>query len=198
MLAAWIQSKFCCLGSCEGLAAEFDQGSVQNPATSLSKALYHLLPTLLFCVFWLLLSSRPIENPEQKMDLGNLSAALVSAYLPAAQTNHSPFSSQGLVTEVHRVVQLHRLGWFLQESDGPLQQEPRKNSASPLCSAGHQKQTSMEEQLTVLQWNSLCHSVLMHSYSKTQGRVLWWWEAVKKILLKNSIWQSVLEHKRQC
>lgn len=54
------------------------------------------------------------------MNLGNLSAVHLPTCLLHRQTT-LPFSSQGLVTEIHKVVQLHRQGWFLQGPHGPLQ-----------------------------------------------------------------------------
>lgn len=54
------------------------------------------------------------------MNLGNLSAVHLPTCLLHRQTT-LPFSSQGLVTEIHKVVQLHRRGWFLQGPHGPSQ-----------------------------------------------------------------------------
>lgn len=182
MLAAWVQSKFCCSGSCEDLAAEFDQGSVQNPATSLTKALHHLLPILLFCVFSLPLPSRPIANPEQKMYLGNLSAA----HLPAAQINHSALKFSGACD------------WDSQTSTAA--QAGLVSPGSWWTFAGGAK-----EELCfpcVLSWppEADIHGEAAHCSSvelpmplgfdafvqQNPGKVLWWREPVKKILLKKN------------
>lgn len=178
---------------------------VQSSSKALSNTLHHLwVKIFIISSQCLCFPSSDFPCPpgtaaklEEKMDLYNLS----TAYLPACCKDEPlcPIVLRGLwlrfmtcsgLRMVHKVMLLHKVGWFLQGLDRPLQQKPRRYSASPLRSVGYLKQPSTEEHLTM---SSLELLLLLSFYAFVQKSSRKCFVIVrnskKKILLKpNSIW----------
>lgn len=155
MPAAWIQLKFLFFGILWGPEYRVHPRLCPKPCTTfewrsssppLSAFAFHLLTSL----------TLQVQRQSWRMDLYNL----LTAYLPACCKDEPlcPVVLRGLSLRfttcsglhvVHKVMLLHKLGGFLQGLDGPLQQQPRRYSASPLHPASYLKQPSTEEQLTM-------------------------------------------------